>query len=360
MPLSSRVNKQICVRDKWISDDHRPYIIAEIACAHNGDLHDAKKLIDVAVASGADAVQLELFDLYDNAVPNSTIDEIVKKVYFTPDQWKQLFTYAKGFDIAVSAFVYDYKSLELALSFEPDLIKLNSSDLSYPEMISRIAKEGIPCTMGTGASTIDEISNALLLGGQNGGTNWILMHGLQNFPTHLEAVHLRRMKILKSTFDCLVGYADHTEGGTALSQCIDLMALGLGASVIEKHIILSRASQGIDYESALEPDEFKAFVQLIHMAYTALGPPHLKAFGESDYKYRLFQKKKVVAARDIHPGETLSSDMCRILRNNKGDSLSPMDLHRYIGWTIHTPISKYDSINLWHMGPKSTSGAFGT
>ena len=338
------LKKKILIRDKVIEEKERPYIIAEMACAHEGQVERAKKLIDVAVQSGADAIQFEIFDPDDNIVPQLKMYSILKKLYFFPDQWKDLFNYARQFDIAISTFAYDYKSLELALRQGSDLIKLNSSDLSNPDMIIKIAQSRLPYTLGTGASTMEEICKSIELSLKHGGDKLILMHGVQNFPTDINNLHINRLNILRTTFDCLVGYADHTEAGTDLSPIIDLIALGMGACVIEKHITLDRSEKGIDHESALEPEEFMKFIKRLNNAYKALGPKTLKSFNESDLNYRLFQKKTVVATRNLKTGDTLRKEMIKILRNSKEHGISPMDVKYIIGKTISKDIKKYEPI----------------
>ena len=140
------------------------------------------------------------------------------------------------------------------------------------------------------------------------GNHLVLMHGVQNFPTDMRNAHIRRMALLRETFDALVGYADHTEGDHELSGVIDLVAVGMGACVIEKHITHDRSKKGIDHQSALNPDEFKQFVDTIRQGGMALGVPRYQTLTESDRKYRQFQKKALLAAVDIPAGTELQRE----------------------------------------------------
>ena len=299
-------SKQIAIRDKVISEDSPPYIIAEMACAHDGELDKAKAIVDAAVEAGADAVQFEILDPDDNIVPDTDMYRLLQRLYFSPEQWRKLFDYTRQYDIAIFSYAYDFVSLLLALELNSDAIKLNSSDLSNPDMIIKIAESRLPFTVGTGASTMHEVAWSLELALAHGGDKLVLMHGVQNFPTDLRYAHIRRVQLLRSAFDCLVGYADHTEGGTYLSQVIDLVAVGMGAVIIEKHITLDRSEEGIDYEAALDPEEYKCFVETIHAASIALGPPRIQTLNQSDLKYRQFQKKSIVAACLIQKGEIIT------------------------------------------------------
>ncbi len=340
-----KLNKQIYIRDRLIARGEAPYIICEMACAHEGEIKRAEKLIDAAAEAGADAIQFEMLDPDDNIIPATDMYKLLQRLYFSPDDWEHLFNYSRQYDIAVSSFAYDYKSLETALELGADLIKLNSSDLSNPDMIERIAGTCLPCTFGTGASAMEEILRSVEFYKNRGGKNLILMHGLQNFPTELHNMNIGRIKLLMNKFDCPAGYADHTDGGTALSMYIDLIALGIGASVIEKHITLNRDEKGIDHESALEPDEFMQYVRILNDGNSAIGCETIPGFSQSEITYRLFQKKKIVAARDLKSGETVSKDMIRFLRSEQPGGISPMDMENIIGARVVGKVSAYDHIH---------------
>lgn len=337
-------SKRIEIRDKIIGEDSPPYIIAEMACAHQGDLNRAKAIVDASVEAKADAVQFELVDPDDNIVPQTEMYKLLKRLYFTPDQWRDLFEYTRSHDIAVFSYAYDYVSLLLALKLGTDAIKLNSSDLSHPDMIVKSAESSLPVSIGTGASTMEEITESLELARSHGGEKIILMQGVQNFPTDHKFAHIRRIKLLRSAFDCLVGYADHTDAFDPLSRVIDLAALGMDAVIIEKHITLDRSQKDIDHEAALEPGEFKTFVRTIRDAHIALGPPHLQGFKENDHRYRLFQKKSIVAAKPIAKGEKITREIIAFLRNSDTPGMSPMKFNSLLGKTAKREIDRFDQI----------------
>lgn len=338
-------SKEIQIRDRVIIENmESPYIIAEMACSHDGDVQKAKTLVDFAVSGGADAIQFEIFNPDDNIVPQEEVHSLLRRLFFAKDQWKELYGYARQFDIAISTFAYDYPSLELGLELGSDILKLNSSDLSNPKMVKECCRSGLPFTVGTGSSTMEEVSKTVNLCLENGGTKVILMHGLQNFPTDFKNAHIRKLLILKNTFDCLVGSADHTDASLEISKIVDLMAIGIGASVLEKHITVDRKEKGVDHESALEPTEFKQYVKLMKTSYIAMGPPRIMPLKENDFRYRKFQKKSIVAIRDIKPDEKLSRSHFAFLRNSKSSGISPMEFNKIIGKKTRNPIRKHDQI----------------
>jgi len=327
-----------------IGQTERPYIIAEMACSHNGNKENALKLIDLAVYGNADAIQLQLFTIEEMLVPTHEAYSLVKDIEFTKSEWKEIIEYAQKFEIDVLVFAYDIVSLEFALEMNVDGIKLNSSDLLNIDMLERVAKENIPFLLHTGSSSIDEISTAINLVKEYDCGQMILMHGVQNFPTDVKNANIGRVKMLKDIFKLPVGYDDHTEGGTEFSPIIDLIAIGIGADVLEKHITLSRAEKGVDYVSALEKVEFKEYVDRVHLASEAIGSFIPKQFNESDFKYRKFQKKSIVSIRDIEIGEILQRSDFKYMRN-KSNGMQPIESLEIIGKTVNKKINKYDNIS---------------
>ncbi|MFK7905178.1 MAG: N-acetylneuraminate synthase family protein, partial [Chitinophagales bacterium] len=176
------LQKIININGKKIGGNNRPYIIAEMACAHDGSFEKVKQLIDASVAANADAVQLQFFDTDSVVTPHHDVYGILKNIQFNAEEWTELFEYGKSQGIDVFVCTYDVPSVELAIKLKADGIKLNSSDLNNPDVLVEVAKTGIPFTLGAGASTLEEISNGLRLAVENGAKGVILMHGVQNFP----------------------------------------------------------------------------------------------------------------------------------------------------------------------------------
>lgn len=342
------MNKVIEIGNNKIGNGFKPFIIAEMACAHDGKKEKAKLLIDAAFNAKADAVQLQFFIADETVTPFHPAYEVVKSIEFSEEEWTEIFNYARSKGILVFVCTYDVPSVQLAIKLRADGIKLNSADLSNPEVVEAVAKSNIPFTLGTGASTLEEISKGLKLAEENGAKDVILMHGVQNFPTQTEDLNISRVSLLKEKFSNPVGYHDHTAGDDEFTHSVDLIAIGLGANVIEKHITLNRDEKGIDYQAALEPDEFKKFVERIHRAYIAYGSSIEKPFTESDLKYRKFQKKSIVASRDIQKGEILKREMVSFIRN-ENPGLPPNEFTKMDGKKVNTLIKQFQNIELSHL-----------
>lgn len=338
------MNKIISIGNHKIGNGVRPFIIAEMACAHDGIKEKALKLIDSSVNANADAVQLQFFVADETVTPLHPAYEVVKRIEFSENDWTDIFNYAKSKNILVFACTYDVPSVKLAAKLKVDGIKLNSADLSNPEVVMEVAKTKIPFTLGTGASTIEEITKGLNLAIENGAKDIILMHGVQNFPTQTEDLNISKVSFLKENFDIPVGYHDHTDGDDEFTHAVDLIAIGLGANVIEKHITIDRKEKGIDYQAALEPEEFKKFVERIHRGFIAFGSSEVKPFTESELKYRKFQKKSVVAALDLKAGEEITREKVNFIRN-ENPGLPPSEFKNILGKKLKKDINKFHNLN---------------
>jgi sialic acid synthase SpsE len=321
-----RLKREISIAGHRVADDEPVYIIGEMACGHQGDISQAKALVDAAVNAGADCIQLQIFETAANMAPSSPLYSVLERLHFSSDKWREIMSYARGFDIHVSIFAYDEPSLELALALQPDMIKLNSSELSNPAMLIGAAQCGLPFTVGTGASTLEEIRCAVEIVLKNGGENMILMHGVQNFPTPIEAANIRKIRKLKDEFGCLVIFADHTGADSEMSRWIDLAAIGQGAALLEKHLILDRSKEGVDWQAALEPNEFQSYVSAMRAGSAAMGPYGFQPLNEGERKYRRFQKKSLVAARAIEEGHIITDDDVKFLRvQGEREGIAPID-----------------------------------
>ncbi len=326
-----KLNSSVTIAGKEYTDKSPPYIIGEVACAHQGDLEIAKLLIDAVVKSGADCVQLQIFNPAANMVPSSKLYKTLEKLKFSPSQWKYLVDYVRSLKIDLSLFIYDEPSLDLAANFQPDLIKLNSSELSNPKILEGAAKFGVPMTLGTGSSTYSEIKAAIKFVLDCGQKDLILMHGIQNFPTKLENLNINRISKLKRDFGGLIIYADHTDPNLELCSWIDLLAIGRGATFLEKHIILKREADKVDSEAALEPQEFERYVRNIRIANLALGLDDFDHLTAADLKYRKFQKKSIVAAQDLTKGTIIQQKHVKYLRvQSDEEGIAPIDFPKTV------------------------------
>lgn len=324
---------------------NKTFIIAEMACAHGGSFLKAKKIIDAAVKAKANAIQFEIFDPDTCCIPGTDENKELHSVNFTLNQWDKLLSYSKKKKIIRSIFAYDLNSLKYAIKKKVELVKFNSSDLLNLDMLNEISKTDLPLTLGTGSSNLKEINLALKhLYKKNKKIKIIIMHGVQNFPTTPKNERISKIDTLKKTFKCNVGYANHTSGENFSSSFIDLAAIGKGISVFEKHITLRRSDREFDYFSSLEPKEFEKYVKNIRFAETVLLNNEGFKYTKSDKKYRIFQKKTIVASQEIKIGERLSRKNLIFIRNMKKEGIQPIYISKLINKKAKKKIRKYETI----------------
>jgi N,N'-diacetyllegionaminate synthase len=330
------------IGNRLIGDGEPVYIIAETACAHEGSVEIANNLIDAAAQSEADAVQLQMWSVPHYVVPYHPVTPLLHELQIQPDEWRGLIADAKWTGLHVFATIGDRFSADLAYECEVDAFKLHSSDLSNPYLTQYLASMGKPITLGTGASTLDEIANGIRMIQKAGCRDIVLMHGYQNYPTTIEEAHLRYMRSLKQLFQLPIGYQDHTDGDSPLGFVLPLVTIGMGVNVLEKHITHDRSKKGADHEAALNPGEMIRFVEWVRQVELAMGSPSPHEFTEAELRYRHSAKKSIVAARDIAAGETLTEELFLYMRAEPG--LPPTEAQRLIGRRARVDIAKYQNV----------------
>ena len=307
----------------------KPYLIAEMACAHQGSLDSAKKLIEIARDNKFNCIQIQIFDAKSNLLTTAPMYEKIKNIQFSLNEWNELIEFVRSqTEMDLSIFAYDEPSLDFAIKQSPDLIKLNSSELSNPYMLRTVADTNIPFTLGTGASSLDEIKSALKIV-KDGRP--ILMHGLQNFPTAISDLNIGRIKELQELFECEIMLADHTDASEDTALWIDSMAMSLGVTIFEKHMILDKDTDGIDSESSLVPNKLKKYVENMLSVSVAIGTP-FGPFTEAEKKYRAFQKKYCVTSQNLIAGSALNDQDVKFLRLHKEiEGITPLEFENLRG-----------------------------
>lgn len=326
---------KIKIGDKVIGRGSPVFIIAEAANSHEGSLDVAKKLVYAAADAGADAVKFQKFITEELLVPYHPDFSLFKSLELKDWEWRELFKYASDMGIIAFADVFDIPSVTFIASLNVPAYKIHSTDVSNTDLLRYVGSQKKPIFLGVGATYLDEITKALSFLHEN----VVLIHGFQAFPTRIEEANLMFLNTLQRKFDRLVGYMDHIDGNEEFATILPLVALGYGVCVVEKHIILDRSKKGIDHESALNPAEFKKFVQNVRKVELAIGLGE-NLFSEDEENYRLKTKKNVVAKCDIFTGEVVTHDMLAFKRARRG--LSPMDIDKIIGKKIPKSMKRDD------------------
>jgi len=252
------------------------YVIGEIGLNHNGDVEIAKRLIDVAVESGAQAVKFQK-RTPEIATPEHMRDvpretpwgtmsylEYRHRVEFGEAEYLEIASYAMRAGIDWFASPWDVPSVEFLEGLDVVAYKVASASLTDLELLEAMARTGKPVILSTGMSTIDEIDRAVEMLGTD---QLILMHATSSYPMPPEEANLRMIDTLRGRYPGVpIGYSGHERG-----LQISLAAVTLGAVAVERHITLDRAMWGSDQAASLEPTGFDHLVRDIRVIADAMG-----------------------------------------------------------------------------------------
>ncbi len=308
------------------------FIIAEAGVNHNGSLDLAKKLIDVAVDAGVDAVKFQTFKA-DKLVSKTAQKadyqkqttsagesqyDMLKKLELDEDAHRILISHCNEKRIMFLSTPFDHDSIEMLNDFGIPIFKVPSGEITNLPYLRNIGRLGKKVILSTGMADLGEVGDALqvLMEAGTSKHNITILHATTEYPCPIDEVNLRAMLTIRDHFDVEVGYSDHTQGIE-----VPIAAVAMGACVIEKHFTLDRNMEGPDHKASLEPQELRAMVAAIRNVSLALGDG-IKNPSKSELKNKAVARKSIVAARRISAGESFNEDNITIKR--PGGGISPM------------------------------------
>jgi N-acetylneuraminate synthase len=255
-----------------------PYIpvIAEIGINHNGDLDLAKKMIDMAVSSGCDAVKFQkrtieivytadVLDALRESPWGTTQREQKNGLEFDLEAYREIDSYCKSKGIQWSASAWDLPSLEFVENFSPPFHKVASALITHMEFLEAVAKLKRLTFVSTGMADEKMVADAVEVFEKH-GTPLVLLHTVSTYPSPEEDLNLRAMKTLRDTFRLPVGYSGHE---TSVSPSI--VAASLGAVAIERHITVDRTMYGSDQAASLEEAGLRNLVAVVRKIPKMMG-----------------------------------------------------------------------------------------
>jgi len=339
------MKKYIRINNKIIGLNTPCFVIAEAGINHNGKLHLAKKLVDIAIESNADAIKFQTYKSQEVVLPNvknakyaknnyrknySQL-EMIRKFELSYDDFVALKNYSdkKGIIFLSSPHSYD------AIDFLADLVpafKFGSGDITNIPALSYAATKGKPIILSTGMSTISEIKEAIKYIKKEQNNNIVLLHCTTSYPCPYNEINLRAIITMRRELDCLIGYSDHSLGIT-----VPIMAVTLGAVMIEKHITLSNNLVGPDHKASLEPKEFKRMVLEIRKSEQALGS-FKKVPTLTEKKTIAIVRKSIVSISDIEINQIITQNMIGVKRPGYG--IEPKFINKVIGKRANKKIFK--------------------
>ena len=333
---------------------HRVFVIAEAGINHNGSIELAKKLIDVAVKAGADAVKFQTFraeSIISKFAPKAnyqkeTTDlkesqlDMVKKLELSYDDFEELYNYCKEKGIIFMSTPFDIESARFLKDLGLEILKIPSGEITNYLLLREIGSYGMEVILSTGMADLGEIEDALdvLIEAGTPREKITILHCNTEYPTPYKDVNLKAMLTIKEAFKVKVGYSDHTLGIE-----IPIAAIALGAEVIEKHFTLDKKLPGPDHQASLEPEELKKMIEAIRNVEKALGTG-IKKPSDSERKNLPIVRKSIVAKRNIKKGEMFSEENLTVKR--PGTGISPMRWNEVIGKRASRDFEKDEVIDL--------------
>lgn len=328
-------------------------IVAEVSANHSQDFKTAVKLIREAKRCGADAVKFQAytpdsltidasnkyFKIRHSRWAGQTLYKLYKKAH-TPLKWlKKLKKACDETGIMFFATAFDKASVDLLEDLGAPFHKIASFELVDLELIGYVAKTKKPVILSTGMANLEEIGEAVNAARESGAKSVILLKCVSDYPAKSEEMNLRAMPELGKIFKCQVGLSDHT-----LGTAVSVAAASLGATMIEKHFIISRRINSPDRFFSLEPAEFKRLVEEIRTVEAALG--EVRYGPTASEKKCIVFRRSLFAVSDIKEGELFTIDNVRSIRPGYG--LKPKYIEILIGKRASRSIKRGTPIS-WNL-----------
>lgn len=303
--------KYFKIGKKYIGNNKKTFIIAEIGINHGGKFTTCKKMIKAAARSGADSVKIQTINVDESYMPNTLSYRQFKNKNFSNKQLLELKRYSKKLNVIFFSTPGDIKSLKKLIKIKVPAIKISSGLATNLPLIGSAIKSMIPVIISTGLSLKQDLSVLKKFIKKYKNKKIAILKCTSQYPAPAENLNLNSIDYLQKKFELPVGFSDHTIGDHAA-----VVAVSKGAKIIEKHFTLNKFKKGADHHISLEPKEFKTMVNKIRLTEKMLGKKTLVV----DRKIKNKRKKYlryITAKKEIKKGETFSFENIGFLRHTK-------------------------------------------
>jgi len=359
MSLKNIPSSKFNIGNTTISSSGKPYFIADIGANHNGDLGKAKELIYLAAEAGANAAKFQHFKA-DSIVSRHgfesmkteqshqknwkrSVFEVYQDASINLDWTQTLVDTCKDAGIEFFTSPYSESLVDYVDQYVP-AYKVGSGDITWPQIISKMASKGKPILLACGASTMDEIDTAVQSTLKH-TSEIVLMQCNTNYTASLENfkyINLNVLKTLRAMYPtAILGLSDHTPGhSTALG------AIALGANIIEKHFTDNNANDGPDHKFAMNPQSWKEMVDRSSELYLALGQG-VKKVEENEKDTVIIQRRSIRLTKNVEIGDILTQSHLECLRPCPNDAIEPYHLETLFGKKMTENVIAGEYIK-WH------------
>lgn len=339
-----------------IGEKEPTYFIADISANHDGDMERAKMLIQQCAEAGADAAKFQNFrapniisdkgfrsmgsQVSHQAAWKKSVYEIYEDASLPWEWTENLKAECDAAGIDYFSAPYDTEAVDM-LDPHVEAHKIGSGDITWPEMLRKIASTGKVVILSTGASDALDVQRAVQeITAIN--PNLVLLQCNTNYTgsaENLKHVHLNVLKTYRTMFpDLVIGLSDHTHGHSSV-----LGAVALGARVIEKHFTDDVTRVGPDHPFSMPPRAWREMVDRTRELESALGSP-VKKIALNEQETVVVQRRGLWAAGDFKAGTVVSREMIDILRPAPADGIFPYEIDRVVGMRLRIEVHKGDKL----------------
>jgi sialic acid synthase SpsE len=326
-----------------------PYIIAETAYNHEGDINYLYRMIDDIAELGLNAIKFHLLLNLESYMHQSHPEFTQFTTWIYPqEEWDRIIDYSNSKLLDIVALCDDVESIEYIVRNNKTVsaIELHSTGLNDYFLLEAASKYEGQVILGIGGSTPDEIQYAVNFLKQREKNNILLMYGFQSYPTNYSDINLSKIIKIKALFNLPVGYADHTAFDDPYNEIVSVMGTMMGINVLEKHYTPDYGKERIDYHSAAGKEQMKSIRELMKLALTVYGSDGAD-MSESELKYGQtgLMKKTIVARENISKGGKLSLNNLWFKRTKEESSVRQNQLCQLVGLEVTKNISQDEIID---------------
>lgn len=314
---------QICLGKKKIGPKYPTFVIAEAGVNHNGSLRIAKKLITKAKNCGADAIKFQTFKADDLSTKESKYYKILKNLELNYDYFAELSDFAKSSEILFLSTPFSLEAIDLLNKINVVAFKIASGDLTHLPLIKYAAKKRKPMLISTGMANIEEVKEAITAIESVKNNKIIILHSVSGYPYTLSEANLLTLNTLRKNFNYPVGFSDNGD-----KTLVPLVAVAMGANVIEKHFTLDKKMKGPDHRISSDPSEMKELIQKIRLIEEIRGDG-IKKCQKSEFLVKINARRSLTALQSIEKNKKINESMIGIQR--PGTGIAPKYLQKVLG-----------------------------
>lgn len=334
--------------------NNRTFIIAEIGVNHNGNLQTAKELIEELSKLEIDAVKTQAFNAKSLASKDSELAiyqsentsnfktqyEMLKKYELSENDLIYLSDYSNKLDLEFFVSVFSIDDFKKLKKLNNEYIKIPSGEFTNFELIKIAIDKYKNIILSTGLSDLDEIKTVVewIRKQRNSLENIFILHCTSSYPCPVDEVDITSMVTIRNKFNIATGYSDHTENTTA-----SLMAIALGAKIIEKHVTLDKNMEGPDHKASQDIDEFRKFVEKVREAEKMIGEGNKQLQNSALENFNIV-KKSIFASEKISKGDYFSKKNLIFLRPAGG--IKPFEVEKLINKSSKNSYEEGEQISL--------------